>query len=175
MYHINWCRISSKFSGSIRFGIFSHWHRPSLIHNKNQSFIHLVGKHLPFLHGNRMGQYLDVSKNSGFSPNHPLKNRVFHYFHHPFWGTGTTIFGNTDLGFQVVRCVFVVPLPSTPLALQAVQPSCLQVPCLSAAAPPLRFSQREMNSWLLGGSSQLVSGKQWLVSRPSRVVPLQMA
>ena len=19
-------------------------------------------------------------------PNHPLKNRVFHYFHHPFWG-----------------------------------------------------------------------------------------
>ena len=23
----------------------------------------------------------------GFSPpNHPLKNRVFHYFHHPFWG-----------------------------------------------------------------------------------------
>ena len=21
-----------------------------------------------------------------FPPNHPLKNRVFHYFHHPFWG-----------------------------------------------------------------------------------------
>jgi len=20
-------------------------------------------------------------------PNHPLKNRVFHYFHHPFWGS----------------------------------------------------------------------------------------
>ena len=30
---------------------------------------------------------MDVSKNSGFSPpNHPFKNRVFHYFHHPFWG-----------------------------------------------------------------------------------------
>ena len=29
---------------------------------------------------------MDVSENSGFSPqNHPLKNRVFHYFHHPFW------------------------------------------------------------------------------------------
>ena len=26
-------------------------------------------------------------------PNHPLKNRVFHYFHHPFWST--IIFGNT--------------------------------------------------------------------------------
>ena len=26
-------------------------------------------------------------------PNHPLKNRVFHYFHHPFWGI--PIFGNT--------------------------------------------------------------------------------
>ena len=22
----------------------------------------------------------------GFSPNHPLKNRVLHYFHHAFWG-----------------------------------------------------------------------------------------
>ena len=29
---------------------------------------------------------MDVSENSGFSPqNHPLKNRVFHYFHHPVW------------------------------------------------------------------------------------------
>ena len=39
-----------------------------------------------------------------FPPNHPLNNRVFHYFHHPFWGT--TIFGNTYLQgfihFQVV-------------------------------------------------------------------------
>ena len=35
---------------------------------------------------------MDVSKNSGFSPNHPLKNRVFHY-NHPFWCT--TVFGNT--------------------------------------------------------------------------------
>ena len=29
-------------------------------------------------------------------PNHPLKNRVFHYFHHPFWGP-TPIFGNTHM------------------------------------------------------------------------------
>ena len=34
-----------------------------------------------------LGKQLDVSKNSGFiPPNHPLKNRGFHYFHHPFWG-----------------------------------------------------------------------------------------
>jgi len=37
---------------------------------------------------------MGVSENSGvFRPNHPLKNRDFQYFHHPFWGT--TIFGNT--------------------------------------------------------------------------------
>jgi len=34
-------------------------------------------------------------KIGGFPPNHPLKNRVFHYFHHPFWGT--PIFGNTHM------------------------------------------------------------------------------
>ena len=30
----------------------------------------------------------------GVPPHHPFK-RVFHYFHHPFWGT--TIFGNTQM------------------------------------------------------------------------------
>ena len=29
---------------------------------------------------------IDVSKNSGFSPQIIHFNRVFHYFHHPFWG-----------------------------------------------------------------------------------------
>ena len=36
-----------------------------------------------------------------FPPNHPLKNRVFHYFHHPFWGTlifGTTLFPPWEKG-----------------------------------------------------------------------------
>ncbi len=28
-------------------------------------------------------------------PNHPFVHRVFHYFHHPFWGTN--IFGNTHI------------------------------------------------------------------------------
>ena len=39
--------------------------------------------------------YVGVSKNNGVSPNHPLNNRVFHYFHHPFWDT--PIFGNTHV------------------------------------------------------------------------------
>ena len=30
-----------------------------------------------------------------FHPNHPLNNRVFHYFRHPFWGT--SIFGNAHV------------------------------------------------------------------------------
>ena len=38
--------------------------------------------------------YMDASKNMG-TPNHPSKNRRFHYFHHPFWDT--FIFGNTQM------------------------------------------------------------------------------
>ena len=44
--------------------------------------------------------YVDVSEHSGFSPpNHPLKHRVFHYFHHPFRGV-TPIFGNTHMQYS---------------------------------------------------------------------------
>ena len=32
---------------------------------------------------------------SGVPPNHPLKNRVFHDFHHPFWDTGISLFLET--------------------------------------------------------------------------------
>ena len=40
--------------------------------------------------------YLGVSENSGFYPQIiPSRNRVFHYFHHPFWSI--PIFGNTHL------------------------------------------------------------------------------
>ena len=35
-------------------------------------------------------------------PNHPLRNRFFHYFHHPFWGTRT--FGNTQMMFVQPPC-----------------------------------------------------------------------
>ena len=34
--------------------------------------------------------------------NHPLKNRVFHYLNHPFWGT--LIFGNTHMLFFWFTC-----------------------------------------------------------------------
>ena len=36
----------------------------------------------------------------GVPPNHPLKNRVFHDFHHPFWGT--TILANTHMVIEYV-------------------------------------------------------------------------
>ena len=41
-----------------------------------------------FLSGCPIGvvRKLDVSENSGFSPQISHFNRVFHYFHHPFWG-----------------------------------------------------------------------------------------
>ena len=38
---------------------------------------------------------MDVSENSGFSPQIIHFNRVFHYFHHPFWDT--PMFGNTSM------------------------------------------------------------------------------
>ena len=40
------------------------------------------------------GVYMGVSENSG-TPQIIHFNRVFHYFHHPFWGT--PIFGNTHI------------------------------------------------------------------------------
>ena len=53
---------------------------------------------------------VDVSENSGTvnPPNHPLNNRVFHYFHHPFWGT--TIFGNTHVVVSNIFGIFT-PIP----------------------------------------------------------------
>ena len=32
-------------------------------------------------------------------PNHPFAHRVFHYFHHPFWGMFPPIFGSTPKFF----------------------------------------------------------------------------
>ena len=32
----------------------------------------------------------------GFPPNHPMFNRVFPYFHHPFWGKNPPHFGSTS-------------------------------------------------------------------------------
>ena len=39
-----------------------------------------------FLNASKPVQQMDVSENSGFSPQIIHFNRVFHYFHHPFWG-----------------------------------------------------------------------------------------
>ena len=37
----------------------------------------------------------------GKAPNHPMFNRVFHYFHHPFWGVNTPIFGKLLNLYQI--------------------------------------------------------------------------
>ena len=42
---------------------------------------------------------MNVSENSGSSPQIIHFNRVFHYFHHPFWGT--SIFGNTQIDIYI--------------------------------------------------------------------------
>ena len=67
--------------------------------NPNGDFLGTLGFQRPSTWGGVMTggpkkTYL-FPKIVGFPPNHPLQNRVFHYFHHPFWGT--TIFGNTYL------------------------------------------------------------------------------
>ena len=43
------------------------------------------------------GGHVGVSKNSGISTQIIHFNRVFYYFHHPFWGT--PIFGNPHVNF----------------------------------------------------------------------------
>ena len=54
---------------------------------------------------------MGVSKNRVFSPQIIHFNRGFHYFHHPFWGVNTPIFGSTPISFS--RGVFQddVPFP----------------------------------------------------------------
>ena len=44
------------------------------------------------------------TKNMGVSPQIIHFNRVFHYFHHPFWGT--IIFGNTHIRTQCMYIIF---------------------------------------------------------------------
>ena len=49
---------------------------------------------------------MDVSENSGFSPQIIHFNRIFHHFHHPFWDT--PIFGNPQM---VVLLTSRIPSP----------------------------------------------------------------
>ena len=56
---------------------------------------------------------MDVSENSGFSPNHPFCHRVFHYFHHPFWVFFPYFWFNThliEMMLQTTRCLRPAPL-----------------------------------------------------------------
>ena len=40
-------------------------------------------------------------------PNHPFVHRVWnHYFHHPFWGGFTLIFGSTPICTQKINTVY---------------------------------------------------------------------
>ena len=47
---------------------------------------------------------MDVSKNRGFSPKSSILNRIFHYFHHPFWGF-PPILGNTHRLFDTQKII----------------------------------------------------------------------
>ena len=52
---------------------------------------------------------MGVSLNGGFTPQIIHFNRVFHYFHHPFWGT--PIFGNTHIPPGGFRKIFDSKVP----------------------------------------------------------------
>ena len=62
----------------------SHVLSQPIVHTKKIQYIVSVNittpKYIPII------QYMGVSKKMGKPPNHPFVHRVFHYFHHPFWG-----------------------------------------------------------------------------------------
>ena len=60
--------------------------------------------------GNTWSQlHVEVSKNRGVSPQIIHFNRVFHYFHHPFWGP-TPIFGSTPMWISMDKTAFTCDL-----------------------------------------------------------------
>ena len=55
-------------------------------------------RHISKVEWESQSNYMDVFPKLGVSPNHPLNNRVFHYFNHPFLGVLYPIFlGNTHI------------------------------------------------------------------------------
>ena len=50
-------------------------------------FLSQMCSHIPSVGRLYIYLHMAVSENSGFSPQIIHFNRVFHYFHHPFWGT----------------------------------------------------------------------------------------
>ena len=51
-------------------------------------------------------EHMGVSKNSGFSHQIIHFNRVFHYFHHPFWGV--SLFLETPILNNMIMMVMMV-------------------------------------------------------------------
>ena len=45
-------------------------------------------------------RHMGVSENSGFSPQIIHFNRVFHYFHRPFWGVFAYFWSSTHMSFR---------------------------------------------------------------------------
>ena len=66
-----------------------------------------------------LAMYQGVSKNYGFSPpNHPFVYRVFHYFHHPFWGEISPYFWkHLARCFPKDRCDFSFHFELGPIAI----------------------------------------------------------
>ena len=50
---------------------------------------------------NTSRENMGISKNSGVSPQIIHFHRIFHYFHHPFWGVPPHIFGSTSICSEV--------------------------------------------------------------------------
>ena len=82
----------------------------------------------------------------GVPPNHPLKDRVFHYIHHPFWGF-SPIFGTPP-----IACFFPGVLVLHPASFSWHQVS-------GTRFGHLRRSHLGLVSDLLGLSSQILDGK----------------
>jgi len=80
----------------------------------------------------------------GFPPNHPLKNRVFHYFHHPFRGD-SPIFGNIHIpGKTIIAQVSSQARQQLLLLLRSVAPRCF----LLGRGEMVGFKKENLKAWL---------------------------
>ena len=85
---------SYTFSTAPRYPFESHV-GPSNIHLAGSAKNPALPSPLKKASEDAMCIYMDVSLNGGFSPQIIHFNRVFHYVHHPFWGT--PILGNPHI------------------------------------------------------------------------------
>ena len=130
---------------------------------------------------------MDVSQNSGFSPQIIHFNRVFHDFHHPFWGFSPYFWFNAHMKPRVHHRKKNFHLPTGTRVHGSTVPAAVPglLGCASstlvAARGPRFFGGRLAGcpkgwwAWwvmtLLGGSSSLTKWfkKTWLVNPLSRV------